>query len=122
SETRDPETRSVALGPRNGVPATHGPSQTRVNALLLSRGAPRGDERKRGRHGRRAPGTMDLRARGCYHGHRPMHGITALQRMPKNVAAALAITATLAAGVAGGLPRATSICRCRGCWARSLPP
>jgi uncharacterized protein len=31
-----------------------------------------------------------------------MHGITTLQRMPKNVAAALAITATLAAGVAGG--------------------
>jgi hypothetical protein len=33
------------LGPRNGVPATHSASQTRVNALLLSRGAPRGDER-----------------------------------------------------------------------------
>jgi len=45
---------------------------------------------------------MDLRLRGCYHGDRPMHGITTLQRMPKNVAAALAITATLAAGVAGG--------------------
>src|SRR5262249_60429034 len=45
---------------------------------------------------------MDLRVRGCYHGHRPMHGISTLQRMPKNVAAALAITATLAAGVAGG--------------------
>jgi len=34
------------MGPRNGVPATHSASQTRVNALLLSRGAPRGDERK----------------------------------------------------------------------------
>jgi len=34
------------LGPRNGVPATHSASQTRVNALLLSRGAPRGDERQ----------------------------------------------------------------------------
>jgi len=33
------------LGLRNGVPATHSVSQTRVNALLLSRGAPRGDER-----------------------------------------------------------------------------
>src|SRR5262245_16132001 len=29
------------------VPATHSASQTRVNALLLSRGAPRGDERTR---------------------------------------------------------------------------
>src|SRR5215468_3376979 len=29
------------------IPATHSASQTRVNALLLSRGAPRGDERKR---------------------------------------------------------------------------
>src|SRR5262249_56663928 len=37
--------RFVAVGPRNGVPATHSASQTRVNALLLSRGAPRGDER-----------------------------------------------------------------------------
>ena len=35
SETRDPESPSVALGPRNGVPATR-----------ASRGAPRGDERK----------------------------------------------------------------------------
>jgi hypothetical protein len=25
------------MGPRNGVPATHSASQTRVNALLLSR-------------------------------------------------------------------------------------
>src|SRR5262249_1376383 len=33
----------------------------------------------------------------------PMHGIAALQRMPKNLAAALAIAATLAAGVAGGV-------------------
>src|SRR5262249_58287972 len=33
------------MGHRNGVPATHSASQTRVNALLLSRGAPRGDER-----------------------------------------------------------------------------
>jgi hypothetical protein len=32
------------MGPRNGVPATHSASQTRVNALLLSRGAPRGDD------------------------------------------------------------------------------
>ena len=38
--------QTVTLGPRNGVPATHSASQTRVNALLLSRGAPRGDERK----------------------------------------------------------------------------
>src|SRR5262244_1036671 len=30
--------------PRNGVPATHSASQTRVNALLLSRGAPRGGD------------------------------------------------------------------------------
>src|SRR5262249_15481605 len=35
SETRDPESRSVALGPRNGGPATP-----------ASRGAPRGDERR----------------------------------------------------------------------------
>src|SRR3984893_3053344 len=34
-----PET--VVMGPRNGVPATHSASQTRVDALLLSRGAPR---------------------------------------------------------------------------------
>src|SRR5262249_21603538 len=61
-----------------------------------------GGEGHTGAHARRAPGTMDLRARACYHGHCPMHGITTLQRMPKNVAAALAITATLAAGVAGG--------------------
>src|SRR5262249_55711027 len=68
-------------------------------------GGPGGEERREGRtraHARRAPGTMDLRARGCYHGHCPMHGINTLQRMPKNVVAALAITATLAAGVAGG--------------------
>src|SRR5215469_16379447 len=32
------------MGPRNGVPATHSASQTRVDALLLSRGAPRGDD------------------------------------------------------------------------------
>src|SRR6266567_2659285 len=32
----------------------------------------------------------------------PHHGITALQRMPKNVAAALAIALTLAGGVVGG--------------------
>src|SRR5690349_22830134 len=32
------------MGPRNGVPATHSASQTRVNALLRSRGAPRGDD------------------------------------------------------------------------------
>ena len=49
-----PET--VVMGPRNGVPATHSASLraftpvfdglwTRVDALLLSRGAPRGDER-----------------------------------------------------------------------------
>ena len=37
--------QTVTLGPRNGVPATHSASQTRVNPLLLSRGAPRGDER-----------------------------------------------------------------------------
>src|SRR5215471_17872295 len=41
--TQGPE--APALGPRNGVPATHSASETRVNALLLSRGAPRGDER-----------------------------------------------------------------------------
>src|ERR1700731_341862 len=40
--THIPET--VVMGPRNGVPATHSASQTRVNALLLSRGAPRGDD------------------------------------------------------------------------------
>src|SRR5262245_29938520 len=51
---------------------------------------------------RRAPGTMDLRAGGCYHGGRAMHGITTLQHMPKRAAAALAIALTLAAGVAGG--------------------
>src|SRR5262247_4293173 len=51
---------------------------------------------------RRAPGTMDLRARGCYHGGWAMHGITTLQHMPKRVAAALAIALTLAAGVVGG--------------------
>ena len=34
------------MGARNGVPATHSASQTRVNALLLSRGAPRGDDRQ----------------------------------------------------------------------------
>ena len=32
------------MGPHNGVPATHSASQTRVNALLLPRGAPRGDD------------------------------------------------------------------------------
>src|SRR5262249_8111309 len=36
---------AVIMGPRNGVPATHSASQTRVNALLLSRGAPREDDR-----------------------------------------------------------------------------
>src|SRR5262245_64327712 len=46
---------------------------------------------------------MDLRAGGWYHGRRPMHGITTLQRMPKNVAAALAIALTLAGGVVGGV-------------------
>ena len=45
---------------------------------------------------------MDLRARGCYHGDRAMHGITTLQHMPKRAAAALAIALTLAAGVVGG--------------------
>src|SRR5262245_42064836 len=45
---------------------------------------------------------MDLCAPGCSPGDRPMHGIAALQRMPKTLAAALAIAATLAAGVAGG--------------------
>src|SRR5215831_23795 len=39
--THIPET--VIMGPRNGVPATHSASQTRVNAFLLSRGAPRED-------------------------------------------------------------------------------
>src|SRR2546428_518073 len=42
---------------------------------------------------------MDLRARGCYHGDRAMHGITTLQHMPKRAAAALAIALTLAGGV-----------------------
>jgi uncharacterized protein len=50
-------------------------------------------------HARRARGTMDLRARGCYHRHRPM---TISRLMPKSLAAGLAIAATLAAGVAGG--------------------
>src|SRR5262249_56005180 len=45
---------------------------------------------------------MDLRAGGCYHGGRAMHGITTLQHMPKRVAASLAIALTLAAGVVGG--------------------
>src|SRR5262244_2709876 len=45
---------------------------------------------------------MDLRAGGCYHGGRAMHGITTLQHMPKRAAAALAIALTLAAGVVGG--------------------
>src|SRR5262249_58064452 len=45
---------------------------------------------------------MDLRARGCYHGDRVMHGITTLQHMPKRAVAALAIALTLAGGVAGG--------------------
>ena len=35
------------MGPRNGVPAAHSAPQTRVNALLLSRGAPRGDVPRR---------------------------------------------------------------------------
>src|SRR5215510_4654566 len=47
------------MGPRNGVPATHSASQTRVDALLLSRGAPRGDDRLKlapsRRGGRAAP-------------------------------------------------------------------
>jgi membrane AbrB-like protein len=43
---------------------------------------------------------MDLCARGCY--DRIVHGMTVLQRMPKRLAAALTILATLAAGVAGG--------------------
>src|SRR5262249_57001381 len=65
----------------------------------------RGDERRRGTHGRharRASGTMDLRARGCYHGDRAMHGITTLQQMPKRAAAALAIALTLPGGVPRG--------------------
>src|SRR5262245_5685751 len=55
--THIPET--VVMGPRNGVPATHSASQTRVDALLLSRGAPRGDDRLKlapsRRGGRAAP-------------------------------------------------------------------
>src|SRR5215831_3897823 len=46
-ESGDPSCHTPGLwnmGPRNGVPATHSASQTRVNALLLSRGAPRGDD------------------------------------------------------------------------------
>ena len=35
------------MGSRNGAPATHSASQTRVNALLLSRGTPRGDDPRR---------------------------------------------------------------------------
>src|SRR5258705_1604383 len=50
-------------------------------------------------HARRARGKMDLRARGCYHRHRPM---TISRLMPKSLAAALAMAGTLAAGVAGG--------------------
>ena len=50
----------------------------------------------------RARGMMDLRARGCYHGNRAMHGITTLQHMPKRAVAALAIALTLAGGIAGG--------------------
>jgi membrane AbrB-like protein len=44
---------------------------------------------------------MDLRASGCYDDL--VHGMTTLQRMPKRLTAALAIAATLGAGVAGGL-------------------
>src|SRR5262245_18552155 len=40
--------QAAALGPRNGVPARRSASEPRVNALLLSRGAPRGDERNEG--------------------------------------------------------------------------
>src|SRR5713226_474196 len=43
---------------------------------------------------------MDLSARDCYQRHRHMHGTTT--RMPKSLAAALAMAGTLAAGVAGG--------------------
>jgi hypothetical protein len=32
------------MGPRNEVPATHSAQQMRINALLLSRDAPRGDD------------------------------------------------------------------------------
>lgn len=39
------------MGPRDGVPATHSASQTRVNALLLSRGATRGDDSLNGATG-----------------------------------------------------------------------
>src|SRR5262245_42463757 len=45
---------------------------------------------------------MDLRARGCYDGIAHARRVTILQRMPKRLAAALAIVATLAAGIAGG--------------------
>jgi hypothetical protein len=62
--------RRVIMGPRNGIPATHSASQTRVNALLLSRGAPRGDDRSRTRWVRSAkmrrapaPSSFETRAR-----------------------------------------------------------
>src|SRR5262249_46800579 len=61
-----------------------------------------GREGRTSAHACRARVMMDLRARGCYHGDRAMHGITTLQHMPKRAAAALAIASTLAAGVAGG--------------------
>src|SRR5262245_42485704 len=84
---------------------------TRVNALKAGIQAKdwvpafagtNGGEGYTGAHACRARGMMDLRAGGWYHGGRPMHGITTLQRMPKNVAAALAIALTLAGGVVGG--------------------
>src|SRR5262249_25725884 len=44
-ESRAACSRFIIWVPATGVPTTHSASQTRVNALLRSRGAPRGDER-----------------------------------------------------------------------------
>src|SRR5262249_16148920 len=65
------------MGPRNGVPATHSASQTRVNALLLSRGAPRGDDPSRIRwvrfakmHGSPLSCPLPLRERAQWSAHK----------------------------------------------------
>ncbi len=71
-------------------------------AAPLALGPPKFGVSSTGAHACRARGMMDLRARGCYHGDRAMHGITTLQHMPKRAAAALAIALTLAGGVVGG--------------------
>src|SRR3989441_2784464 len=89
---------------RNPEPRTGSPQ--RGSPRREHRGVPRagtsGREGRTGAHACRARVMMDLRAGGCYHDGRAMHGITTLQHMPKRAAAALAIALTLAAGVVGG--------------------